>query len=661
MKQKKGLLPRLAIMGIRKNGSTYLPYIGISIFAIFTYFVFDLILNNDVVMTIPRAMYAYMLMTIGFGLLSVIMIPFLYYTNSFLIKRRKKELGLYSILGLEKKHIGIMMFLETLIIYVIVLVCAVALGLLFSKLIFLVLLNLAKLPVSASFSFSWKAFFDTVMFYAVVCGINLFANLVAVGKANPTELMSDAKKGEKEPKHIFIWTILGLLCTGWGYYLAIKAQMNSEIFLDFFLAVLMVILGTHFLFTSGSISLLRGLRKNKKFYYKEENFVTVSGMLYRMKKSAASLVNICIFATMSIITVICTVSLYLGIPGITAFVYPFDIEINFLEATFTEKKEWKNEMEELAAKEDVSIEDFHAYSYMSLGLAREDNRFLFQEQVKNYENWHRINLLTLEMFNELEGTAYELGEGEVLVYSNGPDYGLDSMVFGDQTYRVREELQESKIEAKADNNTFGTEYTVVVPDGEILSQIAVAYGSDSAQAMGVKVRMNVEGSTQQIQAFMAGAQQLSSGTAGFASFHDQVTKKQDMESMYGGLLFIGVFYGLIFFLCLLVIMYYKQITEGFEDQKNFEIMQKVGMSDNEVKRTIRKQILLVFFLPLLGAVLHTAVGMNMVIKLMGAINLFQTELMILSTVGVCCMFALLYAVCYNSTARTYYRIVKQMA
>ena len=370
MNKKRGLLPRLAVMGIRKNSSTYLPFIGVSIFAVFTYFVFDLIIKNDIMKTIPRAEYALMLMYIGFFLLGIIMVPFLYYTNSFLIKRRKKELGLYSILGMEKKHIGIMMFLETGIIYVLVTAGAVVLGLLFSKLLFLLLLNLAKLPVQASFTISGRAVADTLVFYGVISLINLTANLFQVGRANPTELMSESKKGEKEPKHIFIWTVLGLICLGWGYYLAVTSQVDTMIFINFFLAVFLVVAGTHFLFTSGSIFLLRGLKKNRRFYYKPENFVTVSGMLYRMKKSAASLVNICIFGTMAIITVVCTVSLYLAIPGIQRFTFPFDIEVNFEAGQTENREEWLEQARLLADQEDVEITRLQSYSFVdcSIGL-----------------------------------------------------------------------------------------------------------------------------------------------------------------------------------------------------------------------------------------------------------------------------------------------------
>lgn len=338
MKKKMNLLPKMAANNIRKNGSTYLPYIGISIFAMFTYFVFDLILKNDIMYTLPKGVYALILVQIGFGLLSVIMVPFLYYTNSFLIKRRKRELGLYSILGLEKKHIGIMMFWESVMIYGIVIIAAVVLGLLFSRLIFLLLLNLAGMPVNVEFAVSPKAVMDVIVFYAFITGLNLFVNLIQVGRTNPIELMSDAKSGEKTPRFTWIWSTVGVLALGEGYHRAMAAKLDNMIFIDFFLAVFLVIIGTYFLFTSGSITFLKMIKKNKKLFYRPENFITVSGMLYRMKKNAASLSNICVFSTMVIITVVCSLSVYLGMDSITSSQFNRNVQISFIGQNPTDRQ-----------------------------------------------------------------------------------------------------------------------------------------------------------------------------------------------------------------------------------------------------------------------------------------------------------------------------------
>lgn len=303
------LLPGLAAKGIIQNKRVYYPYIVTGVFSAFTFFVFSSILHNDLTGTLPHSAYAWMMLMIGQVLLGVILIPFLYYANSFLIKGRIKEIGLYSILGLEKRHIGFMLVCETLILYVLVVMGGMILGTVLSKLFFLVLLKVSGLPVEAEFVFTRQALAETTIFFAVVFGINLIYSLVRVGKSRPVELLSGGKKGEKEPRWTILWGILGLFILAFGYATSIGAELDSSIFSDFFLAVFEVVLGTYLLFTSGSILLLKLLKKNRRFYYRSENFITVSGMLYRMKKNAAGLSNICIFSTMVIITLVCTITL----------------------------------------------------------------------------------------------------------------------------------------------------------------------------------------------------------------------------------------------------------------------------------------------------------------------------------------------------------------
>ena len=673
MKSKMSLLPRMAVNNIRKNGSTYFPYIGVSIFAMFTYFVFDLILKNDVMQTLPKAFYATVLITIGFVLLGIIMVPFLYYTNSFLIKRRKKELGLYSILGLEKKHIGIMMFWESLIVYTIVMAGAIALGLLFSKLIFLLLLNLVRMPVDVAFSISPAAIADALLFYAFVTGLNLFVNLVQVGKARPVELMSDSRRGEKEPKHIAIWTVLGALSMGAGYYLAASSKLDGMIFMNFFLAVFLVIVGTYFLFTSGSIALLRFLKKRKSYYYRADNFVTVSGMLYRMKKNAASLSNICIFATMVIITVICTVSVWLCTDSIIRFMRPRNFEISFvgrqeenalkLEVTEpAEKDAFRQELEKLATENGVTLTDFLEREFVAIDAYKEKEHFQTVEAENrfDYANWYDVDLMTVDAYNRMENTGMSLAEDEVLVFTTGPDFGEPEISFGSFTFRVKEELKQCSVRKKAQANSFNARYLVVFAGEEQLRSVAADFGVNADSALVFQMAFTPVGDDTSVNAFAEKMNTLFGEKEGFAGITDYREDITDLESMYGSLLFIGIIFGAIFLICLLIIMYYKQVTEGFEDQKNFEIMQKVGMSDEEIRRTIRKQILLVFTLPLAGAILHTIVGMKMVMALMRAIGCFEIGLMMWCTVAVCALFAFVYSICYRRTSTAYYRIVRKM-
>ncbi len=661
-KKKISLLPRMAVNNIRRNKSAYFPYIGVSCFAMFTYFVFDLILKNDIMYTLPRGVYALVLITIGFWLLGIIMIPFLYYTNSFLIKRRKRELGLYSILGLEKKHIGVMMFCEGVIVYGIVMTASIAMGLLFSRLLFLLLLNLAKMPVNVKFSVSPGAVADALAFYAIVSALNLFVNLVQVGKANPVELTGDSRRGEKQPKHIGLWGILGFLALGWGYYIAVTSEANSKVFLDFFGAVFLVVLGTYLLFTSGSIAFLRLLKRKKSLYYRADNFITVSGMLSRMRKNAAGLSNICIFSTMAIITVVCTVTVYLGMESILTYDYGSLFTVSFVGEDRADSGMLRAEAERLAGESGATIQTELDYTYVEVIAWQRENALLTGGEAAGQEAQDmRVKLLSLEDYRHMEGNDAQLQPGEVLVFSTGPDYGYGDVRIGERTYRVREELQSSRIDKKAKLNRFTCYYMLVFASREELEQACAVYGLNAAESAVWTYELNPEGDEEALDRFACAMNDYLQTQPGFAQFQDFREERSVAESMYGGLLFIGIFFGAIFLICLLVIMYYKQITEGFEDQKNFEIMQKVGLSGEEIRRAIKKQVGLVFGLPLAGAILHTAVGMKMVCMLLAAVGLYEVELLAVCTAVGCLMFAAVYGLCYRRTSAAYYNIVRPMS
>ncbi|MCI9336638.1 MAG: ABC transporter permease [Lachnospiraceae bacterium] len=660
-KKHIALLPKMAVSNIRKNTSTYLPYMGVSTFAMFTYFVFDLILKNDIMYTLPKGTYTLILVLIGFWLLGIIMVPFLYYNNSFLIKRRKKELGLYSMLGLEKKHIGIMMFWESLIIYFCVMAAAICLGLVFSRLIFLLLLNLARMQVDVQFSVSPAAVTDSLLFYAFVTALNLTVNLVQVGKANPVELMGDSRKGEKEPRHIFVWSILGACALGAGYSIALSSQLDVYVFTDFFLAVLLVILGTYFLFTSGSIAALRFLKRRKKFYYRADHFITVSGMLYRMKKSAASLSNICVFSTMVIITAVCTVVVYLDMDTIVKSGIRRTFEFICLGDAETNAAGLREEAGTLAKQNRVTLEEELLFGYVELRAVLDGDAFLpWDGSGNDVADLKYLMLMTAAEYEWMAGTSLPLAPEEAVVFSTGADFASDRILFPALEYQVKEELTECPIDKKASDNRFSNRYLAVLSDETQVEKVCAAFGIDRAGMHSCFYGFELLGQDGDIDAFSLALGQRFSAVQGFLGYQDHRTHMADQKSMYGGLLFIGIFFGAIFLICLLIIMYYKQLTEGFEDQKNFEVMQQVGMSDSEIRHAIRTQISIVFGLPLLGAIVHTAVGMRMVYMLLGAIGFFELPLLVGCTAAGCLVFALIYGVSYKQTSMAYYKIVRHM-
>ncbi len=666
---KKGkILPVMAWKGILRNGNVYFPYLIAGIFSVFTYFVFTSILHNDIIKVLPRSSYAWMMLYMGKGILSLILILFLVYANSFLVKRRQKEFGLYHILGLEKKHIGIMLFFETILLYAGAVAGGVLFGMVLSKLLFLMLLRMCNLSVEVSFVFYPEAFRETIVYFLWVFGVNFAVGLLQVGKARPIELMSGSKKGEKEPRFLPVYALAGVAALAFGYYCSVTSKLDSMIFLNFVLAVSLVIVGTYLLFASGSIAFLKWMKGRKKFYYKPGNFVTISGMLYRMKKNAAGLSNICIFSTMVIITLICTVSLHLGMDSLVHFVHPYDMTVLYGEEKAAEE-EVAQEIAALEEKYGLAATRVDIYDRIRLAVRKEGDRFVMRQDNGGFSDRaedYKLEIITTPEYERIENRPADLQDNEVLLHCSGRDYGYDSVDFMGVKLQVKEELTSFFPYPKAADNAFGACYVMVVKDRQVQEQCVRAW----AEANGVTdmeaflesdyrfIGIVLAGEDAQKNAFLGEFAQWCQSRPGFFDLTDNVEGRRDLRTMYGALLFLGILFGLIFFMCLILIMYYKQITEGYEDRNSFDIMQKVGMSDREIRGTVRRQILMVFGLPLAGAVMHTAAGMVMVKGLMGAVSFFRVDLLFWCTVGVIIVFMAVYGVSYMMTAKTYYRIVR---
>ena len=657
---KKVLLPKMAVTGIRKNAGMYLPYILTTSFSAAVYLIFSCIIQNKMLESAPYAMYLMMLLQIGKVLLGLILLPFLFYTNSFLVKKRKKEFGLYHILGLGKKQTGVMMFVETGIIYAASMVIGSLTALVFGKLLFLTLLRVSGLPVTTTFTMDVKSFLSTFILFGIISLLNLITNLWQIGRANPSELLGDPKKGEKEPKHLIIFSLAGIILLGGGYYTALTAQMNSYIFTNFFLAVFLVIAGTYFLFTAGSISFLKLLKRNKKFYYKKENYVTVSGMLYRMKKSAASLSNICIFSTMVIITLLCTVSLFLGEKGAIKFEFPLDAVYSFDETQNVDMDVVEQNMEEQARQNHSKIKDKVLFRYLSCTNVVSGNILKENDTDRNWGNDIIVTrVIPLEDFNRMEGTDYTLEGNEILMFSTTMDFGYDTAVINGTEYPISQELTKTCFESKEPHSYSNRTFYIVMKDWDTIKELGSTMKKEENRSFRDSLRFNLSGDEKDGQVFYQAFDEYCKTVAGFDESSNSIDWKYQTKSMYGGLLFIGIFFGLIFMICLVLIMYYKQISEGMEDKGNFEIMQEVGMDDKDVKSTIHRQIMLVFYMPLVLAVIHTFIGLGLTIKLLYALNLFNTQVILFSALGIILFFAIFYGTSYGITAKAYYKIVKR--
>lgn len=661
------LLPKLAWRGIVTSKNVSYPYLAAGIFSVFIYFVFASILKNDIVTLLPRSGYAWSMLTIGKGLLAIILLFFLVYANSFLVKRRTREFGLYHILGLEKRHIGVMMFWETILFYAGAVLGGVLFGVVLSKLMFLLLLRICRLSADVPFVFEPSDFADTLRYFGVVFAMNGINSLWRVGRAQPVELMSDSRKGEREPKLLWLYAMIGVAALIGGYLISITSQVNSMIFISFFGAVFLVIIGTYLLFTSGSVAFLKWMKTRRRLYYSPKNFITVSGMFYRMKKSAAGLSNICIFSTMTLITLICTVSLAVGLDGSVRFEYPYDMMFRYYAGSATARK-MEEKTAELTQKYGLATQRVDFYHKIDLPSHRKANRFSAQIGGGSDYNDYAFYLMTQEDYNRVENREVRLSEEEVLIYCSGTDFGYNTVVFCGMEFLVQEELADFFPYPKAEGNGFNAVFVMVVRDRQVWERCVGAWckvnGIEDMDAYikdveKLNVNILLSGEKKEKQAFLEELGEWGQGLSGFKSVQNGMERRENSRVVYGALLFVGILFALIFFMCLILIMYYKQITEGYEDRDNFTIMQKVGMSDEEIHDTVHRQIFMVFGLPLFGALMHTIAGMFMVKGLFAVLSLFDMQIIVGSSIGVSVLFAAVYGVSYLVTAKTYYRIVKQ--
>ena len=652
-KSKALILPKLAFTGITKNGRLYLPYLLATSLSVAIFFIFCAISTNELLETLPYSDYVVVLMIIGQVLLAIILAPFLSSTNRFLIKNRKRELGLYSILGLEKKHIGVIMLIETLITYAASLIFGIAVALAFSKLIFLLLLNLSGLAVQTEFTVSSYSLIATLIYFGLISAYNLIVNLYQVSLTNPSELFKSSKKGEKPIKHIMPRTIAGVGFIAIGYITALRSEVDSTIFSTFLIAVGCVVCGTNLLFTSGSLAMLKALMNNKKFFYKKENFITASGMFYRLKKSASSLANICIFCTMTIVTLICTTSLFCGTNDSIRHICPMDAEYFFVNDGRFDKDAFNTAVERISSETGAVITQRVEYEYTSIDTVKRGGTLCLDDGTASYKQMFTVNLLTLEDYNRTQNKNVVLSDDELLFFSSAHDWGEPEITIYDNTFAVKEEIQELNFRSKHEKNIFNEDYYVVLPDSAAVEELA----SQGSKTSMYEAAFNFSGSDEALAAF---TQQLEDYARSLDSFEDTnnvISWTKDTHAMFGGLLFLGIFFGILFTICMVLIMYYKQVSEGLEDRDNFIIMQQVGMTDKDVHSTIRRQILTVFFLPIIAAVIHTIVAIRIVSQMMSVLSVFDSTMIYCCSAAVIAAFGVFYGISYLITARAYYKAV----
>ena len=622
-----------------------MPYILTCIGTMMMFYVMHAISLNDGLLNMPNSMSLQSILSMGVVVILIFSVIFLLYTNSFLIKRRKKELGLFNVLGMERKHIAWVLFFETLFTSLISLAFGLFGGIILNKLMFVLLLRLLKFDIPLGFELDMASIEFTAQCFSLIFILTLICNLVQIWMSKPIELLKGGQVGEKEPKTKWISAIIGVLSLGIGYGIALSVETPLAAIPLFLVAVIFVMIGTYELFTAGSIVVLKLLRKNKKIYYKKHNFIAISGMMYRMKQNAKGLANICILSTAVIVMLSTTVSLYVGMEESLHTQYPQDVFLRGNDVNDEKINRINQILDDKVNEYQIKLKDEFHYKSKSMMATLKDGNYALGQNISS--DSYSFGFISIDDFNRLEQTDIQLSVDEVLIFSISGTYGKDSIMINNQVYQIKQEFDEVSFQPKQENSLFPV-YLLIVNDIQIFGEedvyYSVGFNVDNTDEVSVEFvdSLNTEFRLNSIDAYVSGA----------------ASSRADFLMTYGGLFFLGIFLGTLFLMATVLIIYYKQVSEGYDDKERFEIMQRVGMSKQEIRKTIRVQILMVFFLPLIFMMIHIAFAFPIITKLLALFGLMNTQLFLAATIGTIVIFASIYALIFNLTAKTYYKIVE---
>lgn len=670
------LYPKLALQNLKSSYRVTVPYLlsGSGIIMMY-YMLYALTVGAGMsdFYGVTSSSYA---MSLGINIIAVFGVIFLFYTNSFLMKRRKKELGLYNILGMEKRHIAGVILTETIVTGLVCLTLGLSFGMIFSKVFFLVLEKILGAVNPVPFVIPPAAIRDAVILFGCIFLLTALYNILQVRLSKPIELLHGGEAGEKEPKAHWLLAVIGAALLGTGYYLAVTIQDPVAAITMFFVAVILVILGTYLLFIVGITAMLKLLKKNKGFYYKTRHFTTVSGMLYRMKQNAAGLASICILFTCLLVTVSTTFALYTGIDGMVHERCSRDINFTFTSIRQEGFDNFEEKAVEIAAAHNVQPENVVSYPAWEVGTIREGDSFVSRDAEALGTTYAYFKVFTPEGYKLFSGEDCEVPGGTVLLHDPGDTFHGETLTLFGRTYSV-EKIEMPDTHSLYENFDGIESYGLVIDDPELIKDGRINNSDPAADAIYRDLDMTyyysfdvpghdpetIEAVYDDISSWMTGDgfeswQSYNYGHGVGYSYNNIVSERDDITGLFGGIFFLGLFMGAMFLMGTVLIIYYKQVSEGYEDARRFGIMQKVGMSREEVKRSIRSQVLMVFFLPLLMAVIHLCFAFPMLRKILMLMNMMNFNLILLSIVGCVLVFSLFYLVVYALTARTYYRIVE---
>lgn len=669
---------RLAWSNLKNSRQFYLPYVIAGMLSAMMFYTMCVIQGNDGLSKMRGGSSVQIVLYFGVVVVGVFVSIFLFYTNSFIMKRRKKELGVYNILGMEKIHVAKIMAWETVFSFLIAVGGGLITGIVFQKLLTMFLYRLTGLEAAIPFYISgWGCLHTAEMFGAIYVCILLY-NLMQIRFSNPVELLHSGNTGEREPKTKIIQAVLGILCIVTGYYIAITTDNPVKAVSLFFVAVMLVIVGTYFLFNAGSIAFLKLLRKNKRYYYQTRHFTTVSGMIYRMKQNAVGLANICILSTMVLVVISMTVCMYAGIEDELKTQYPAELELIFYDPDGQQDAQTFNrmadEIERVIKENGRVITGKQKGSYVGTAVAMTGNKITaLDRSAMDFSNMYVLEIMTKDSFEEyMQETIPDIPDGSVAVMMDSV-YEQDTIVMGNTEYPVEQSMKfpiRNAVSEFVDGSVI-----LIVKDENALEnmrkQLAAmeteAYGEERTVDLTYVMNFDMSGTGEEKIACANAVRERVSEWQ-----NDETNPKTmrldcnvisraeghiDYETSNGGLLFLGLFLGSMFLMITVLIIYYKQISEGYEDKERFAIMEKVGMSNEEVKATIRSQVRMVFFLPLATAACHLAAAYPMLKKLLALVSLYNGTLFAWCLAGTVLVFGLIYLAVFIITSKSYYKIV----
>lgn len=655
---------KFALNNLVKNKRFILPYIFSAIFTIASFYILTSLSLGSNLDKLPQGISATkQVLSLGGIVIAIFSAIFLFYTYSFLIKRRVREFGLYSVLGMTKKQIARILILETIFIAVITLVFGLAFGLLFDKLMLLVLLKLFTAGVSFGFVITPIAVFLTILLFGGIFFLLLIYTVVKISRLKIVALLKEENNGEREPKARFILAILGLGLTGYGYYLAQTIQNPIKAIMMFFVAVLAVIFGTYLIFMAVSITVLKLMKNNKQFYYKPKNFISVSGLLYRMKRNAVGLANICILSTMVLVTMGTTSALYAGSEEAYNTNYPRDIIINGYRSTEGKLAEIEKNVKKATQDAGVEAKDLVSYNMLNVVGRLNGTEINYESEfTSSFDRLKSIVVLELKDYNKVSKEQKTLNNGEALLFIDKKGkYEANEITVQGVNLKIKEKLTDFPGALGTATANIVDTYYVVVKDNADVKKIESALKkklnmSDEEGEVYNYVGFNISDKTKEAKVIENFKQLEKEGNINIAGKAENET---NFKGFFASFLFIGVFISMIFVVSQVVIMYYKQISEGYEDKGKFGIMRKVGLTDRQIKQSIRSQVLMIFFAPLAVATLHTVVAYPFIEKILKLFLATNNNVFLIALAVTIAVFGVFYLIVYLITSRIYYRIIKE--